>query len=120
MKVSQNQAVSRGFNCEEISGETFKFHNEHRVIDHRIKTFQEILLILSQSQVLPPEGAVLDVAEGLCILGKKIEVKAEIWRLWMPKKVSVMCFFLPQVHGHKAQAQFPSFNRAARASLSFS
>ena len=37
----------------------------------------------------------------------------------MPKKVCVMCFFLPQVHRHKAQAQFPSFNRVARISLSF-
>lgn len=35
----------------------------------------------------------------------------------MPKKVCVMCFFLPQVHRHKAQAQFPSFNRVARVSL---
>lgn len=32
----------------------------------------------------------------------------------MPKKVWVMCFFLPQVHRRKAQAQFPSFNRVAR------
>lgn len=31
----------------------------------------------------------------------------------MPKKASVMCFFLPQVHRRKAQAQFPSFNRVA-------
>lgn len=37
----------------------------------------------------------------------------------MPKKVCVMCFFLPQVHWHKAQAQFPSFNRAARICLFF-
>lgn len=35
-----------------------------------------------------------------------------------PKKVCVMCFFLPQVHRRKAQAQFPSFNRVAHISLS--
>lgn len=35
----------------------------------------------------------------------------------MPKKVWVMCFFLPQVHRRKAQAQFPSFNRVARFSF---
>lgn len=27
----------------------------------------------------------------------------------MPKEVSAMCFFLPQVHGHKAQ--FPPFTQ---------
>lgn len=30
----------------------------------------------------------------------------------MPKKVCVMCFFLPQVHRRKAQAQFPLFQQS--------
>lgn len=64
------------------------------------------------------------MAEGLCIHtrgrfvdGMKLNWNQRSCYSLMPKKVCVMCFFLPQVHRHKAQAQFPSFNRAARISL---
>lgn len=45
------------------------------------------------------------------VIGMKRNWNQRLCYSLMPKKVRVMCFFLPQVHRHKAQAQFPSFNR---------
>lgn len=76
--------------------------------------------------MLTAGGGGLKVAKGLCIRteGKsresdENELKSETMYSLMSKKVCVMCFFLPQVHRHKAQAQFPSFNRVARICLLF-
>lgn len=64
------------------------------------------------------------MAEGLCVRGggragwSGTERRRSCDSL-MPEKVCVMCFFfLPLVHRRKAQAQFPSLNRAARVSSS--
>lgn len=77
-----------------------------------------------QSQVLTAGGATgghgwrsLHSHQGRFVDGMKLNWNQRSCYSLMPKKVCVMCFFLPQVHRHKAQAQFPSFNRAARNSL---
>lgn len=82
-------------------------------------------LILLQSQVLTAGGATgrcgwrsLHSHRGRDLwIGMKLNWNQRSCYSLMPKKVCVMCFFLPQVHRHKAQAQFPSFNRVARISL---
>lgn len=82
--------------------------------------------ILLQSQVLTAGGAAvgcgwrsLHSQREKFVGGMKRNWNQRSWYSLMPKKVCVMCFFLPQVHRRKAQAQFPSFNRVARISLSF-
>lgn len=121
LRRSWNQAVSRGLKCEKSVVEPLNSTGNGISSLKRhicVKTRQEIPSSFHRVRFCHQGARCSDVAEGLCILENKTEAKAEIWQLRMPKKVSAMCFFLPQVHGHKAQ--FPSSNRAARASLSFS
>lgn len=85
---------------------------------------QEKRPVLLQSQVLTAGGRysrtwlkVFAFAQKF-VNGMERNWNQRTWYSLMPKKVYMMCF-LPRVHRRKAQAQFPSFNRVARNSLSF-